>query len=199
MVLPSGDEALLATTYDDVRSVLGDLRFSRNLRYEGAPRMLAAADFSDDPNALVNMDPPEHTRLRRIVQAAFTPRRAESWRLRIQSVADEHLAKMRAGSRPTDLMTAFAFPLPIDIICALLGVPAQDSPHFRSWSDLFLSTSTAGAPERAKAGAEFAAYVDALIAACRRARARICSTTSSAPTTRTTGSLKSSWPAWFEG
>ena len=169
VVLPSGDEALLATTYDDVRAVLGDLRFSRNLRYAGAPRMLAAADFSDDPNALVNMDPPEHTRLRRIVQAAFTPRRAETWRHRIQTVADELLAEMRAGSRPTDLMTAFAFPLPIDIICTLLGVPSQDSPHFRSWSDLFLSTSTADAPERAKAGAEFAAYVDALIAARRRA------------------------------
>ncbi|MGW6015999.1 cytochrome P450 [Streptomyces sp. NPDC055210] len=169
VVLPSGDEVLLATAYDDVRTVLGDQRFSRNLRYAGAPRMLPAADFSDDPHALVNMDPPEHTRLRRIVQAAFTPRQAESRRTRIQSVADELLAEMRAGGPPADLMTAFAFPLPIDIICDLLGVPTRDSPLFRGWSDMFLSTSTAAAPERAKAGAEFAAYVDDLVTARRSA------------------------------
>ncbi|MEV0220716.1 cytochrome P450 [Streptomyces sp. NPDC050704] len=169
MVLPSGDEALLATTYDDVRTVHADPRFSRNLRYPGAPRMLPDADLSDDPHALVNMDPPDHTRLRRIVQAAFTPRRAESWRSRIQAVADELLAEMRAGSPPADLMASFAFPLPIDIICKLLGVPAQDSPQFRSWSDTFLSTSTVSAPERSKAAAEFAAYVNVLVAARRKA------------------------------
>lgn len=169
VVLPSGDEALLATAYDDVRAVLGDPRFSRNLRYPGAPRMLPDADLSDDPHALVNMDPPEHTRLRRIVQGAFTPRRAESWRPRIQAVADQLLTQMRAGSSPADLMATFAFPLPIDIICELLGVPAKDSPLFRGWSDTFLSTSTASAPERSKAAAEFAAYVHALITARRRA------------------------------
>ncbi|MGW3107864.1 cytochrome P450 [Streptomyces sp. NPDC001100] len=167
VVLPSGDEVLLATAYDDVRVVYADPRFSRNLRYDGAPRMLPDADFSDDPNALVNMDPPDHTRLRRIVQAAFTPRRAESWRSRIQAVADQLLTEMRVGSRPVDLMAAFAFPLPINIICELLGVPAEDSPYFRSWSDTFLSTSTASAPERSKAAAEFITYVDDLIAARR--------------------------------
>ncbi|MBK3568133.1 cytochrome P450 [Streptomyces sp. MBT62] len=129
--------------------------------------MLPDADFSDDPNALVNMDPPDHTRLRRMVQAAFTPRRAESWRPRIQAVADQLLTEMRAGSRPADLMAAFAFPLPINIICELLGVPAEDSPYFRSWSDMFLSTSTASAPQRSKAATEFTAYVDTLIAARR--------------------------------
>ncbi|WP_307130252.1 cytochrome P450 [Streptomyces aurantiacus] len=159
----------MATTYDDVRAVLGDPRFSRNLRYPGAPRLLPDADLSDDPHALVNMDPPAHTRLRRIVQAAFTPRRAESWRPRIQAVADELLAEMRAGASPADLMATFAFPLPIDIICELLGVPAEDSHQFRSWSDTFLSTSTASAPERSKAAEEFAAYVRALVTARRRA------------------------------
>ncbi|WP_306316848.1 MULTISPECIES: cytochrome P450 [unclassified Streptomyces] len=169
VTLPSGDEALLATAYDDVRQVLTDPRFSRNLRHPGAPRMLADADFSDDPNALVNMDPPDHTRLRRIVQATFTPRRAESWRPRIQAVTDELLDDLRGREGPVDLMTAFAFPLPIAIICALLGVPAQHSPRFRAWSDAFLSTSTSSAPQRAAAATEFSAYVDELIAARREA------------------------------
>ncbi|WP_282794097.1 cytochrome P450 [Streptomyces sp. CC224B] len=164
VTLPSGDEVLLATTYEDVREVHADARFTRNLRYPGAPRMLAGRDIPDDPHALVNMDPPEHTRLRRIVQSAFTPRRAEEWRPQIQTLADELLDALASTSPPVDLMDAFAFPLPINIICRLLGVPAQDSPRFRVWSDVFLSTSTATAEERLKAGAEFAAYTDRLIA-----------------------------------
>ncbi|WP_030669948.1 cytochrome P450 [Streptomyces sp. NRRL B-1347] len=168
IVLPSGDEVLLATTYEDIRDVHADTRFTRNLRYPGAPRLLAGRDIPDDPHALVNMDPPEHTRLRRIVQSAFTPRRAEGWRPRIQELADGLLDAVIAGSPPVDLLDSYALPLPIHIICRLLGVPEEDSPRFRAWSDVFLSTSTATADERARAGAEFAAYTDALIADRRR-------------------------------
>ncbi|MCI3928835.1 cytochrome P450 [Streptomyces sp. AN091965] len=168
VVLPSGDEVLLATTYEDVRDVHADTRFSRNLRYPGAPRMFAGRDIPDDPHALVNMDPPEHTRLRRIVQSAFTPRRAEEWRPRIHEQADRLLDAIAAGSPPIDLLDSYALPLPIHIICRLLGVPDEDSPRFRTWSDVFLSTSTATADERSRAGAEFASYTDGLIADRRR-------------------------------
>ncbi|MGW7514151.1 cytochrome P450 [Streptomyces sp. NPDC054796] len=168
MRLPSGDTVLLATAYDDIREVHADPRFTRNLRYRGAPRMLGDRDISDDPHALVNMDPPEHTRLRRIVQAAFTPRRAEAWRPQVQRMADNLLDALTAQAPPVDLLDAFAFPLPINVICELLGVPAQDSPRFRAWSDVFLSTSAAAATERARAGAEFVAYVDQLIDEHRR-------------------------------
>ncbi|MFF9897719.1 cytochrome P450 [Streptomyces longispororuber] len=168
VVLPSGDEVLLATKYDDVKDVHADTRFTRNLRYPGAPRMLAGRDIPDDPHALVNMDPPEHTRLRRIVQSAFTPRRAEEWRPHIQDLADRLLDVVASATPPVDLMDAYAFPLPVNIICRLLGVPEEDSPHFRAWSDVFLSTSTATAEDRAKAGTEFAEYTDRLIADRRR-------------------------------
>ncbi|MFC7302881.1 cytochrome P450 [Streptomyces monticola] len=168
ITLPSGDEVLLATRFDDIREVHTSQHFSRNLRYPGAPRMLAAADFGEDPNSLTNMDPPEHARLRRIVQGAFTPRAAEKWRPQITEIAEGLLDTMLDAGPPADLRSAFAFPLPVEVICRLLGVPAQDSPLFRKWSDLLLSLTAADTDERMRAGLDFSAYVDGLIADHRR-------------------------------
>ena len=67
VVLPSGDSAVAATRHADVRMVMSDPRFTRELTYPGAPRQLAGADLNDDPDLIVNMDPPRHTRLRRLV------------------------------------------------------------------------------------------------------------------------------------
>ncbi|MFI1401113.1 cytochrome P450 [Streptomyces sp. NPDC020681] len=170
VVMVTGDKALLATTYDDLREVYSDPRFSRNLRYPGAPRMWPlGADVSDDPNSLLNMDGPEHSRLRRIVQSTFTTRRAEAWRPQVQSVADELLDALETEAPPVDLIETFAFALPVRIICQLLGVPAEDSPRFRAWSDIFLSTSTADLAEKVQSAVEFAGYVGALIDQRRRA------------------------------
>ncbi len=172
IALPSGDEVLLVTRYDDIREVHTNPDFSRNLRYPGAPRMLAAADFGEDPNSLINMDPPEHARLRRIVQGAFTPRAAEKWRPQIRTIAEELLDEVIAAGPPADLRTAFAFPLPMEVICRLLGVPAKDSTLFRGWSDTLLSlTGGSAAQERLEAGIAFATYVDELVADHRRAPA----------------------------
>ncbi|MFE0102372.1 cytochrome P450 [Streptomyces sp. NPDC059009] len=169
VTLPSGDEALLATRYDDIRAVHSGAAFSRNLRYPGAPRMVADdTGIGDDPYAIINMDPPEHARLRRIVQGAFTPRRAESWRAEIRDVADRLLTGMIAAGAPADLVPAFAFPLPVEVICRLLGVPARDSARFRGWSDTLLSLTPADGAARGRAAADFGAYVDGLVADHRR-------------------------------
>ncbi|MFC4907979.1 cytochrome P450 [Actinomadura gamaensis] len=159
--LPSGDEALVAVRHADVRQVYGDPRFSRELHYPGAPRLLRGTDVGDDPSALINMDPPRHTRLRRLASGAFTPRRIAAWRPRAQRIADDLVDAMRS---PSDLVAAFAFPLPIRIITELLGVPPEDWDRFRVWSDAFLSTSDQGADERAEAGRAFSRYVAELIA-----------------------------------
>ncbi|MCP2338239.1 cytochrome P450 [Actinomadura rupiterrae] len=164
VLLPSGDEALVAVRHADVRQVYGDPRFSRELHYPGAPRLLRGTDVGDDPSALINMDPPRHTRLRRLASVAFTPRRIAAWRPRAQQIADDLVDVM---SSPSDLVTAFAFPLPLRIITELLGVPHEDWDRFRAWSDAFLSTSDQGADERAEAGRAFARYVAGLIASRR--------------------------------
>lgn len=99
MILPSGDEVLVSLKYADVKEILSDRRFSRDLNYPGAPRLVPGADMSDLPDGLSNMDPPRHTRIRRIVAGAFTPRRVEGWRPRVTEIA-AHLADEIAGQGP---------------------------------------------------------------------------------------------------
>jgi cytochrome P450 PksS len=82
---------------------------------------------------LLNLDPPDHTRLRALVSKAFTPRVVERLRERIQNVCDELLDSAAADGR-TELVRGFALPLPLTIIADLLGIPPQDRPRFNSWS-----------------------------------------------------------------
>ncbi|MDF5756264.1 hypothetical protein [Spongiactinospora sp. TRM90649] len=78
--MPSGDRVPVAVRYDDVRALLAAPTASRNLRMPGLPRMVTGTAIDDDPASLVNQDPPEHTRYRRIMYRTFTPRRAEAAR-----------------------------------------------------------------------------------------------------------------------
>jgi cytochrome P450 len=142
--LPYGEPAWLATRYEDIKVVLGDRRFSR-----------AAATGRDEPRVrphlpppgtILNLDPPEHSRLRKLVMKAFTVRRIEEMRPRVQRIADDLVTTMLAEGSPADLVDKFALPLPVTVICELLGVPFDDRGDFRTWSDGFLST-TKYAPE----------------------------------------------------
>jgi cytochrome P450 len=84
--------------------------------------------------SLLFMDPPDHTRLRGLVARAFTPRRIEDLRVATQAITTELLDAMAARSGPVDLIEAFAYPLPVRVICTLLGVPARDEAIFTDWS-----------------------------------------------------------------
>lgn len=137
--LPYGEAAWLATRYADVKVVLGDPRFSR-----------AAAVGRDEPRnrphrgrpgTIKNLDPPEHSRLRRLLAKAFTVRQVEQARPRVQQIADELVAAMLAKGAPADLVEDFAMPLTITVMCELLGVPFEDRADFRLWSDAFLATT----------------------------------------------------------
>jgi cytochrome P450 len=86
---------------------------------------------------MLNVDPPDHTRLRRLVSAAFTVRRIEALRPRIEQITDELLDAM-AEQDVLDLIDAFAFPLPIQVICELLGVPVADRDSFRAWTNAII-------------------------------------------------------------
>ncbi|MBA8824601.1 cytochrome P450 [Saccharopolyspora lacisalsi] len=87
---------------------------------------------------LLNTDPPEHTRLRSMVSKAFTSRRVEHLRDRVQSIADDLVGAMDSYER-VDLMEHLAGPLPITVIRKLLGVPDRGRPNFRAWTDELLA------------------------------------------------------------
>jgi cytochrome P450 len=151
--LPYGEPAWLATRHADVRVVLGDSRFSR-----------AAALGRDEPRSspqklergILVMDPPEHTRVRRLVAKAFTARRVEQLRPRTERIAGVLLDGMVAAGPPADLVEHLATPLPIRVICDLLGVPVADQDRFHTWSEAIVST-TSLPPERIQQ------YIDSLI------------------------------------
>jgi cytochrome P450 len=133
---PTGEWFL--TRYDDVSSVLGDTdRFSNSLvgtrLYQQRIRRLQIDDsdilFGDF--SMVNMDPPDHTRLRRLVSKAFTPKAVAGLRPRIEQIVDGLVDRLDGQA---DLMSQFAYPLPVTVICELLGVPAADRDQFRTWN-----------------------------------------------------------------
>ena len=138
-----GRPAWLVTRYEDVRRALGDPVFSLDKRralpgnYQGL-----ALPPALDAN-LLNMDPPDHTRIRRLVAQAFTPRRIEQLREPVRRTAEALLDAIADDGR-ADLVAAYTGPLPITVICDLLGVPAHDRHDFRAWTD----TLTAPDPDR---------------------------------------------------
>ncbi len=128
VTLPSGDTALLITRYDDIRAVLTDPRVSKNRNRPGIARMTDKKVKAFQSQ--VSMDPPEHTRMRRLISKAFTPARVEKLRPRIQDIATELTEQVADGPQPADLAQSLAFPLSIRVICEMLGVPAQDRARF---------------------------------------------------------------------
>ncbi|MGH8899478.1 MAG: cytochrome P450 [Egibacteraceae bacterium] len=163
MALLDGDEAWLVVRHADVRQVLADRRFSRAAAFgEGAPRLVGGDPLL--PAAILNMDPPEHTRLRKIAAGMFTAHRMERLRPRIRQTATDLIEAMAAGGPPTDLMAAFALALPVLTICELLGVPYGDRDRFRTWTDVSAALTEAEVVEVVQA---LKAYMAELISVNR--------------------------------
>ena len=154
--LPYGDEGWLLVRYDDCRAALGDPRFS-----------LAEAVVRDVPRLtpqrygaiLIDLDPPEHTRLRRLVARAFTVRRAAQLRAQAGRIAGELLDAMVKAGPPADLVGDFAVPLPGLMICEMLGVPYADRDRFREWVGAFMSTTALSAEQRGARMGELTGYL----------------------------------------
>jgi cytochrome P450 len=124
--------------YGDCEGILRDPRWSSNPEHLTNRVELGGMDLRTtlrdvDAGVLLFMDPPDHTRLRRLVSQAFTPRAVERLRPRIQELVNGILDEM-AAEREVELMTTLAFPLPVVVICQLLGVPAEDREMFGPWS-----------------------------------------------------------------
>ncbi|WP_372410972.1 cytochrome P450 [Streptomyces luteireticuli] len=167
-----GKPAWLVTRYEDVRAALADPRLSLDKRH-AAPGNYTGMSLPPALDAnLLNMDPPDHTRIRRLVVKAFTPGRVEKLRVPVRRAADALLDAAAADASGTfDLIAAYAGPLPIAVMCDLLGVPRDDRPDFRSWTDALVAPDPAR-PEAAKeAVGHLMRFVTRLLAAKRAAPA----------------------------
>jgi nocardicin N-oxygenase len=131
--LPNGAQAWLVTRYADVRKVLVDPRFSRELAAQSEASRLAPAAILN--KSLIGLDPPDHTRLRRLVSRAFTARRVERLRGRVVGLVDGLLDTLADSPRPADLVELFTLPLPVLVISEMMGVPEADRANFLTWSE----------------------------------------------------------------
>ncbi|WP_309238675.1 cytochrome P450 family protein [Actinoplanes aureus] len=155
----------LVTRYGDVRSALTDSRLSLAKSVSRVGYRGFALPPALDAN-LLNMDPPDHTRLRRLVSKAFTARKIESMRQQVQHVTDQLLDAVPTDG-PVDLIAALAAPLPMIIIGDLLGVPDRDRENFRSWANALLVPNQAGPVTPARAVDHLQDLLSTLIATHR--------------------------------
>ncbi|MEV4312713.1 cytochrome P450 [Actinocrispum sp. NPDC049592] len=134
--MPNMGIAYLVTGYEEARAAFTDPRLCRDAR--NAPDWLRDRVVQNQRESglgrnMLDSDPPDHTRLRQAVKRAFTPRRVESLRPRVGEITSGLLDRM-AGQDELDLMDEFAFPLPVTVICDLLGLPYADQDQFRGWT-----------------------------------------------------------------
>jgi len=130
------DEYIL-TRWADCEAVLRDPKWSSSPEHRPVDRA-GGPSISDDMDqvgmkTLLFLDPPDHTRLRRLVSKAFTPRRIEQLREHVTEILDDLLSDVKPGE-PFDVISTFAYPLPLIVICELMGVPLEDRHQFEGWS-----------------------------------------------------------------
>ncbi|WP_217242920.1 cytochrome P450 [Streptomyces sp. AC555_RSS877] len=148
VLVPGSGECWLVVTRDAARAALTDPRLRNDIRHSSSWR-------TDGGHALgrnmLQSDPPQHTRLRRLVAGHFAPARVAALRPRIEDTARDLLAALPARGT-ADLVSRYALPLPVTVICDLLGVPAADRAAFHTWSnELVMPTSQEAAASAAGA------------------------------------------------
>jgi cytochrome P450 len=169
--LPDG--SVFLSRYADVALCYRDNRMSSDKKAEFGPKFGTGTPiYRHHTTSLVFNDPPLHTRVRRLLAAAFTPRALAAMPARIEAIVDSLLDAVARRGR-MDLIEDFAFRLPVEVICDMLGVPAGDRAPFRRYSLAILGAlEPVAGPERQAAGnaavAEFSAYLDDLIAERRK-------------------------------
>ena len=172
IVPPIGEPAWLITGYDEARQALHDPRLVKGEKAQVnmVRGLLPPEVFAAIGHHMLNSNPPDHTRLRRLVTAAFTRRRVEQLAPRIQQITDELLDAM-ATAKQVDLIDAFAYPLPLTVICELLGVPDDRRVEFHRWSSVVVTGVLAGPDVFVAASTAMLSYLRELIDAKRTAPA----------------------------
>ncbi len=148
VVLPDKQTAWLITRYNDVAAALKDERFVKNRRNALTPEQAAKqpwvpAMFLPLTRNMLDLDVPDHTRLRALVHKAFTPRLVDRMRERIQALTDGLLDAAERRGR-MDLIRDYALPVPTTIIAEMLGIPVEDRHRFHRWSSAIVSSNSSG-------------------------------------------------------
>jgi cytochrome P450 len=176
--LPSGDTAVLLTRYDDVKQVMSDPRFTRRLDAEDAARITANESGgvfgkqkeSAMSSAMSSMSSGEgHQRWRRLLSKSFTAKRMMALHPDIERITHLLIDAMQRQGNRAELVSSLGFPLPVWVICKLLGVPDSDRDKFAYWSNTMLSLTQYTQAEIDAAQADFGRYFFAHIAAKRQA------------------------------
>ncbi|MCM3109551.1 cytochrome P450 family protein [Lederbergia lenta] len=144
VLLPDGQYAWMITRYEDAVAALKEQRFIKDFTKFYEEDMENADLFSKN---MLFADPPDHKRLRGLVSKAFTPQLIAGMRDRIQEITDELLEEI-AGKKNVNLIDEFAFPLPIIVICEMLGIPTDDRDKFRIWSNSIIEDPNGGYDEK---------------------------------------------------
>lgn len=165
VTMPDGTLAWIFTKHADVRAVLGDNRFSTkptNPNYPFISPARASLLINENPPALIRMDPPEHTKFRRMLTKEFMHAHVQTMRSSIEKTVNELIDAIEAKAKPFDLVEDLALALPTTIIANLLGVPYADREYFQERSQAKLDMS-ADPEVPIRATREMREYLDALI------------------------------------
>ncbi|KLO42402.1 hypothetical protein ABW17_12285 [Mycobacterium nebraskense] len=168
--------AYVLTRYDDICAITNDPQTFSNSDIlkplkPTPPQVAEVLADGFDPSklgAMIMLDPPEHDKVRRSLSARFTPKRIAQLEQEIRTAADDFIDRMQAGGASADFVKSFAYPLPLRIICRLLGVPLEDSDQLHEWATFKLALQFGDMPldEHVRAAhgyVDFQRYVSNLI------------------------------------
>ncbi|WP_182884407.1 cytochrome P450 [Microbispora sp. H10885] len=169
MMYGDGHEGWLATGYAESRAILADARFSSRpeLMHSALPQRVELRRGPLPPGFFLQMDPPDHTRYRRLLTGQFTVRRMKQLEPRIHDITESRLDAMEREGAPADLVRSFALPIPSLVICEMLGVPYEDREKFQHDSSVILDLE-ASTDEITAARDDLLAYLGTLVAAKRK-------------------------------
>ncbi|HEX8864515.1 MAG TPA: cytochrome P450 [Lentzea sp.] len=159
---PAGDQAWLVTDYDQIKTLLADRRLGRShVDPDNAPRYLDSVLLGRPRQGTEQEENERHTAMRRQLAPSFSARNMEKLRPRVRRLADDLLDDLVRQPQPADFHEAVSFPLPVLVICELLGVPYEDRETFRRWSE---AMSTLNDPQKSQEGfANLWAYMSELV------------------------------------
>lgn len=156
-----GSPVWLVTSYEDVKAILTDVRFSSDFSTPGFPARLTSQP--PGPGTFIRMDPPDQTRLRHLLHPELSRRRIDALRPTVQQIVDELVDTMTASDPPADLIAQFALPLPSRVITLLLGIPYEDREFFH-YTTRVMGEQTTPPRERLRVRNDLKDYLEKLVA-----------------------------------